>query len=81
MRLRTEFLYLAVLMDIFTRAIRGWHLSCRLTEELVCTAPEGALEVYPAPRIRQSDQGVQDVAHGYAVPSWKPMACRSAWPL
>ena len=26
-RLRQEFVYLAVLMDVFTRNIRGWHLS------------------------------------------------------
>ena len=26
-RLRKEFIYLAVIMDVFTRCIRGWHLS------------------------------------------------------
>lgn len=26
-RLKNSFVYLAVLMDVFTRAIRGWHLS------------------------------------------------------
>lgn len=64
-RLRSEFLYLAVLMDIFTRAIRGWHLSHNLTEELVRIALERALAVHPAPRIHHSDQGVQYAAHGY----------------
>lgn len=64
-RLRSEFLYLAVLMDIFTRAIRGWHLGRDLTEELARTALERALAVHPAPRIHHSDQGVQYVAHGY----------------
>jgi putative transposase len=24
--LRREFVYLAVIMDVFTRSIRGWHL-------------------------------------------------------
>jgi putative transposase len=64
-RLRSEFLYLAVLMDIFTRAIRGWHLSHNLTEELVRIALERALAAHPAPRIHHSDQGVQYAAHGY----------------
>ncbi len=66
-RLRSEFLYLAVLMDIFTRAIRGWHLGHDLTEELVRTALERALAVHPAPRIHHSDQGVQYAAHGYVA--------------
>jgi len=54
-------------MDIFTGAIRGWHLNRNLIEELVRTALERALAVYPAPRIHHSDQGVQCVAHGYAT--------------
>jgi len=64
-RVRTEFLYLAVLMDIFTRAIRGWHLGHDLTEALVHTALERALATHPAPRIHHSDHGIQYVAHGY----------------
>jgi putative transposase len=64
-RLRSEFLYLAVLMDIFTRAIRGWHLSHNLTEELVRIALERALATHPAPRIHHSDEGVQYAARGY----------------
>jgi transposase InsO family protein len=31
-RLRDEFVFLAVLMDIFTRSIRGWHLSRSLDQ-------------------------------------------------
>jgi transposase InsO family protein len=63
-RLQAGFVYLAVLMDVFTRAIRGWHLGCDLTEALVCTALERALAAHPAPRIHHSDQGVQYAAHG-----------------
>jgi putative transposase len=33
-RLRAEFVYLAVLMDASTRAIRGWHLSRHLDQTL-----------------------------------------------
>ena len=64
-RVRADFLYLAVLMDVFTRAIRGWHLGRDLTEELVRTALERALAAHPAPRIHHSDQGVQYAARGY----------------
>lgn len=66
-RLRSEFLYLAVLMDLFTRAIRGWYLGRDLSEELVRTALERALAAHPAPRIHHSDQGVQYAAHGYVT--------------
>lgn len=33
-RVRTEFVYLAVLLDVFTRRIRGWHLG-RQTDPLM----------------------------------------------
>jgi len=66
-RLRAEFLYLAVLMDILTRAIRGWYLGHNLTEELVRTALERALTTHSAPRIHHSDQGIQYAAHGYVA--------------
>lgn len=66
-RVRVEFLYLAVLMDLFTRGIRGWHLGRDLSETLVRTALERALAAHPAPRIHHSDQGVQYAAHGYVA--------------
>ncbi|MCI0713889.1 MAG: IS3 family transposase, partial [Chloroflexi bacterium] len=33
-RLQREFVYLAVMMDVFTRAVRGWHLSRSLSQDL-----------------------------------------------
>ncbi len=36
--LRDEVVYLAVIMDVYTRAIRGWHLSRSLDRELTLTA-------------------------------------------
>src|SRR5262249_45434079 len=41
-RLRREFVYLAILMDVFTRAIRGWHLSRNLDAGLTQAALERA---------------------------------------
>lgn len=64
-RLQRQFVYLAVLLDVFTRAIRGWELSGSLSEELSKAALQGAL-VHAHPEIHHSDQGVQYAAHGYA---------------
>ncbi|NJK64835.1 MAG: IS3 family transposase, partial [Synechococcaceae cyanobacterium SM2_3_1] len=37
-KLRQEFVYLAVLMDVYTRGIRGWHLSRSIDQSLTVTA-------------------------------------------
>jgi len=37
-RLRREFVYLAVIMDVFTRCIRGWHLGRSLDQSLTLLA-------------------------------------------
>jgi putative transposase len=63
-RLRRDFVYLAVLMDVFTRSIRGWHLSRNLDETLTAAALERALLV-ATPQIHHSDQGVQYAATAY----------------
>jgi transposase InsO family protein len=63
-RLRQEFVYLAVIMDLFTRGIRGWHLSRRLDHSLTLTALEKAL-TNRRPTIHHSDQGVQYAAVRY----------------
>jgi putative transposase len=63
-RLRQEFVYLAVLLDVFTRLIRGWHLGRSLDGALTLTALERALARH-CPEIHHSDQGVQYAATGY----------------
>jgi putative transposase len=63
-RLRDEFIYLAVVMDVFTRSIRGWHLGRDLDQGLTLTALERAL-VVAVPKIHHSDQGVQYAATLY----------------
>ena len=63
-RLRRDFVYLAVIMDIYPRAIRGWALSGNLTEALTAAALERAL-AQQVPEIHHSDQGVQYAATGY----------------
>jgi transposase InsO family protein len=62
--LRQEFVYLAVLMDVFTRAIRGWQLSRHLDQDLTLSALNRAL-AHATPQIHHSDQGVQYAATAY----------------
>jgi transposase InsO family protein len=63
-RLLLEWVYLAVIMDVYTRAIRGWHLSRSLEGELTLTALRRAL-ADRVPTIHHSDQGVQYAATDY----------------
>ena len=63
-RLKHGFVYLAVLMDVFTRAIRGWHLDRSLDQNLTLTALQNALQSH-CPEIHHSDQGLQYAATDY----------------
>jgi transposase InsO family protein len=63
-RLGEGFVYLAVLMDVFTRCIRGWHLGRGLDHSLTLTALNQALVSHQL-EIHHSDQGVQYAATGY----------------
>jgi len=63
-RVRAEFVYLAVLMDVFTRAVRGWELGRGLDQRLTLTALGRALR-RGRPGIHHSDQGVQYAATTY----------------
>jgi putative transposase len=63
-RLQREFVYLAVLMDVFTRCLRGWHLGRSLDQGLTLAALERALLV-ATPQTHHSDQGVQYAATAY----------------
>jgi putative transposase len=65
-RLRGGFVYLAVLMDVFTRQLRGWELARSLDQGLTLTALERALAV-SQPEIHHSDQGVQYAATAYVA--------------
>jgi transposase InsO family protein len=63
-RVRAEFVYLAVLMDVFTRVIRGWELSRSLDQSLTLAALRRAVR-RGRPAIHHSDQGVQYAATAY----------------
>jgi len=63
-RSRKEFVYLSVLMDMFTRCIRGWHLGRSLERELTLVALRRAFE-RGCPETHHSDQGAQYAATAY----------------
>jgi len=65
--LHNGFVYLAVIMDVFTRGIRGWYLGRELDHTLTLTALQRALAAYPAPEIHHSDQGVPYAATTYTA--------------
>jgi putative transposase len=63
-RVRAEFVYLAVLMDVFTRCVRGWELSRSLDQGLTLAALRRARR-RGRPEVHHSDQGVQYAAGAY----------------
>ena len=60
-RLGRRFIYLAVILDAYTRAVRGWALSRSLEQQLTLDALEMAL-AKGTPCIFHSDQGSQYAA-------------------
>jgi putative transposase len=62
--LHREDVYLAVIMDVYTRCIRGWQLSRSLDQTLTLVALQRALSEQ-VPEIHHSDQGVQYAATAY----------------
>ena len=62
--LKSRFVYVALLMDVFTRMIRGWHTSQHLTQPLTLKPLEEALH-RSVPEIHHSDQGVQYLSNTY----------------
>ena len=63
-RLKGQFIYVSVLMDVFTRMIRGWQVSRHLTQPLTLRPLQHAL-TQSVPEIHHSDQGVQYLSTVY----------------
>ena len=63
-RLKRCFVYVCLLMDVFTRMIRGWQVSQHLTQPLTLKPLEAALR-QSVPEIHHSDQGVQYLSDAY----------------
>lgn len=68
-RLPTTFVYLAAILDAYSRRCVGWHLSRTIDTGLTLAALEHAIRVrQPAPGlIHHSDQGVQYASSAYVA--------------
>ncbi len=66
-RLPAEFVYLAVILDAFSRRVIGWALDRHLLTELPLTALRMALRIRPvkAGLVHHSDRGVQYASADY----------------
>ncbi len=68
-QLTSEFIYLAVILDLFTRRCIGWELSRDIDTQLVLSALDNALKDRWDPDIKElihhSDQGVQYASGEY----------------
>jgi len=66
-RLEEEFVYLAVILDAYSRRVIGWHLAEGLDGSLTLTALSMALQLRGAPvgLVHHSDRGVQYASGEY----------------
>lgn len=63
--LTNGFVYLAAIIDFYTKKIRGWVLSKRLNASLTIEALSKALANNPKPKYHHSDQGAQYCDYEY----------------
>jgi putative transposase len=68
-RLREEFVYLAVLVDAYSRRVVGWEVAQSLDTHLTLRALERAIaeRSIPSGVVHHSDRGVQYCSHAYAA--------------
>ena len=66
-RLRTEFVYLAVVIDRFSRRVVGWALDRSLSARLAVSALEQAIAARQpkAGLVHHSDRGIQYASNDY----------------
>jgi len=66
-RIASGFVYLAVILDLYSRKVVGWHVGDNLEAEGCLTALERALANLPADRypIHHSDRGCQYTSDAY----------------
>ncbi len=68
-RIQNGFVYLAVILDLYSRKVVGWAISKRIDHELTLSALRMALERRKPPRgvIHHSDRGVQYLCGEYTA--------------
>jgi transposase InsO family protein len=64
-RIRSEFAYLALLMDVFTRRVVGWAMSWANDTRLTLRALRAGLDLGLAPEYHHSDQGSNYASRDY----------------
>jgi putative transposase len=66
-RLRSAFVYLACILDAYSRRCIGWHLSREMNTQMTsCALQQAIVERCPPPGvIHHSDRGVQYASHEY----------------
>jgi len=90
-RLKTDFVYLAVILDGFSRKVVGWALERTLATRLAITALEQAIAKRQPPPglVHHSDRGVQYASEEYIamlekqgmIPSMSRPANRTTMPV
>lgn len=70
---RQGWMYLAVIIDLFSRRVVGWSLSDRMTADLVCSALDSAVaQRQPGPKlIFHSDRGSQYASRTFRRRLWR----------
>jgi len=58
-RLVHGFVYLAAVIDLYTRQVLSWEVSVTMEDSFCVSVLERALRLYPRPEIFNTDQGVQ----------------------
>lgn len=76
-RLQSEFVYLAVVIDVYSRRVAGWELACTMEDDLPLAALRMALESRrPGPGlVHHSDRGSQYASRAYTE-LLKSQGCR-----
>ena len=65
-RLKERFIYLCLLMDVFTRVIKAWQLGPHLSQSLTLKPLKEAF-CHSVPEIHHSDQGVPYLSKAYVA--------------
>jgi transposase InsO family protein len=73
LRTRQGWMYLAVIIDLFSRKVVGWSLRERMTAELVCEALDAAVQQRRPPPglIFHSDRGCQYASRAFRRRLWR----------
>ena len=64
-RLKGRFIYVCLLMDVFTRMIKAWQISQHLGFQSLTLKPLEEAFCHSVPEIHHSDQGVQYLSSAY----------------